>query len=68
MQAVFLMPTVYPVTVDNLNYAPVAVGVVLIGALASFFCPVIGARYWYRGEMHTVEDFTVRFLLQTQVT
>ena len=50
----------YPVTYMTLNYAPVAVGIVLVGALASFFCPVIGARHWYRGERHTVVNFTVR--------
>lgn len=50
----------YPVTTQTLNYAPVAVGIVLVGALLGFYCPVIGAKNWYRGEKHTVEDFTVR--------
>ena len=55
----FVLPTAYPVTTLTLNYAPVAVGIVLGGALLSFFCPFVGARLWYRGEKHTVEDFTV---------
>ena len=55
-----LLPCSYPVTETTLNYAPVAVGIVLIWALGSFFCPGIGARHWYRGEKHTIEDFTVR--------
>lgn len=48
-QAVFVLPTAYPVTSTTLNYAPVAVGIVLIGTLATWFMPVIGARKWYRG-------------------
>ncbi len=44
---------------DNLNYAGVAVGIVLLGALLFFFFPFIGAYRWYRGERHTIEDFSV---------
>ena len=44
---------------DNLNYAGVAVGIVLVGALLSFFFPGIGAYKWYRGERHTIDDFSV---------
>ncbi|CAK0780294.1 hypothetical protein CVIRNUC_005001 [Coccomyxa viridis] len=56
--AVFIMPTAFPVTRDNLNYAGVAVGIVLLGALLFFFFPFIGAYRWYRGERHTIEDFS----------
>ncbi len=55
-----MLPNLYPVTSANLNYAPVAVGIVLIGALIFFYIPYIGAYRWYRGERHTVEDYTVR--------
>ena len=48
-----------PAHADNLNYAGVAVGIVLVGALLSFFFPVIGAYKWYRGERHTIDDFSV---------
>ena len=47
---------------DNLNYAGVAVGIVLFGALISFFFPGIGAYKWYRGERHTIDDFSVSHL------
>jgi hypothetical protein len=60
LQVVFVLPGLYPVTSMNLNYAPVAVGIVLFGALIFFFFPYIGAYRWYRGERHTVEDFSVR--------
>ncbi|KAK9915256.1 hypothetical protein WJX75_006770 [Coccomyxa subellipsoidea] len=56
---VFVLPGLYPVTSMNLNYAPVAVGIVLFGALIFFFFPYIGAYRWYRGERHTVEDFSM---------
>ena len=48
---------------DNLNYAGVAVGIVLVGALLSFFFPGIGAYKWYRGERHTIDDFSVSMVL-----
>ena len=35
-------------------------GIVLFGALITFFFPFIGAYKWYRGEKHTVEDYSVR--------
>jgi len=47
---------------DNLNYAGVAVGIVLVGALISFFFPGVGAYKWYRGERHTIDDFSVSHL------
>ncbi|BDA43078.1 Amino-acid permease BAT1 [Coccomyxa sp. Obi] len=56
---VFVLPNLYPVTADNLNYAPVAVGIVLVGGLLFFYIPYFGAYRWYRGERHTVEDYTV---------
>ena len=34
-------------------------GIVLVGATLSFFFPFIGAYKWYRGERHTIEDFSV---------
>ena len=38
-------------------------GIVLFGALLFFFFPFIGAYRWYRGERHTIEDFSVSFIL-----
>ncbi len=53
----------YAVHAATLNYAGVAVGIVLVGALLSFFFPVIGAYKWYRGERHTIDDFSVSMVL-----
>ena len=49
MQVVFVLPTAYPVTSVTLNYSPVAVGIVLVGALIVWFLPVFGAHKWYHG-------------------
>lgn len=49
LQVVFVLPTLYPVTSTTLNYAPVAVGIVLLGTLFVWILPVIGARQWYKG-------------------
>ena len=38
-------------------------GIVLVGALLFFFFPFIGAYRWYRGERHTIEDFSVSLIL-----
>lgn len=46
---IFVLPTLYPVTGTTLNYAPVAVGTVLVGTLFVWFLPFIGARHWYQG-------------------
>ena len=49
LQVVFVLPTAYPVTTKTLNYAPVAVGIVLVGSLTVWVLPVIGAHKWYQG-------------------
>ncbi|KAK9809437.1 hypothetical protein WJX73_007100 [Symbiochloris irregularis] len=45
----FSLPTTYPVTLQSFNYTPVAVGLVLLGGLISWFFPIFGARHWYTG-------------------
>ena len=49
VQVVFVLPTLYPVTSTTLNYAPIAVGVVLVGTLVVWVLPFIGAHKWYLG-------------------
>ena len=46
---IFVLPTLYPVTSITLNYAPIAVGIVLVGTLFVWVLPIIGARHWYQG-------------------
>ena len=39
----------------------VAVGIVLVGTIVTWFLPCgLGARYWFRGELHTLKDSSVR--------
>ncbi|KAJ1685111.1 hypothetical protein LUZ63_016501 [Rhynchospora breviuscula] len=47
----FCLPVAYPITKDTLNYAPVAVGGVLVLCLSSW---VISARFWFHGPKTTV--------------
>jgi hypothetical protein len=35
-QVIFVLPTIYPVSYQTLNYAPVAVGIVLVGTLVTW--------------------------------
>jgi hypothetical protein len=56
LQLIFVMPDTYPVTLRNLNYSPVAVGLALILLLAAWFFPVYGVGRWFRGKAHTLKD------------
>ena len=49
VQVVFVLPRLYPVPSITLNYAPIAVGIVLVGTLFVWVLPFIGARHWYLG-------------------
>ena len=54
VQAAFVLPQTFPVTVSTLNYAGVAVGIVMLAALLFWFLPFgLGARRWFRGEIKT---------------
>ena len=46
MIIVLCLPSVYPVEISNLNYSPLALGAILIYALASWH---LGAKRWFRG-------------------
>ena len=55
LQIIFVLPTAYPITEQTLNYAPVAVGTVLVGTLVVWFLPFgWGARSWFKGELHNL--------------
>ena len=58
-QVAFVLPTSLPVTSETLNYAGVAVGIVLLGACAVWVLPRIGARHWYRGELKNYRELEV---------
>ena len=51
--AIFMLPIVYPITTENFNYAPVAVGGVLLAALVAW---VLSARHWFSGPIIDVDN------------
>ncbi|KAK9908694.1 hypothetical protein WJX75_001534 [Coccomyxa subellipsoidea] len=56
----FVLPVAYPVNLANFNWTPVTVALVLAGVLLAWFAPGCGARQWYHGKAHTLEDTSVR--------
>ena len=57
-QVAFTLPTVLPVSSSNLNWTPVTVGVAMSVVLGAWFFPKWGARTWYHGKAHTLEEET----------
>ena len=47
-QVMFCLPTSWPLQLTTLNFAPVGLGLTLVGALAAYFAPWKGAKHWYR--------------------
>lgn len=58
-QVAFVLPVAYPVNLANFNWTPVTVALVLAGVLLAWFAPGCGARQWYHGKAHTLEDTSV---------
>ncbi|KAK9865548.1 hypothetical protein WJX84_006827 [Apatococcus fuscideae] len=58
--AVFIMPTAYPVNSQTLNWAPVAVGIVLVWTFGYWLLPVIGARRWFKGPPAALEIYALK--------
>lgn len=50
--SVFLLPTYYPITWDNFNYAPLALGVGL-GLIMLWW--VLDARKWFKGPVRNID-------------
>ena len=46
------LPQDAPITINNMNYSPIALGIVLISA---FFSWIVSARYWFKGAHRTVK-------------
>ncbi|BDA48244.1 Amino-acid permease BAT1 homolog [Coccomyxa sp. Obi] len=57
---IFVLPDTYPIDLRTINYSPIAVGLVLVVLLATWFCPKYGAQHWYRGKAHMLHDQNVR--------
>ncbi|KAH8816794.1 amino acid or gaba permease [Xylogone sp. PMI_703] len=54
---VLVLPQVYPVTAQTLNYAPVMIGAISIISLAGWFLPFgLGGRSWFKGPQKTISE------------
>lgn len=47
-----MLPTAYPISRDNFNYTPVAVGSVLVLSLAHW---VLDAHKWFKGPVRNID-------------
>ncbi|KAK6931550.1 Amino acid/polyamine transporter I [Dillenia turbinata] len=52
ISVLFSLPIAYPVTADNLNYTPVAVGGLFILVVAYW---ILNARYWFKGPITNID-------------
>lgn len=50
---IFCLPTANPVTSQTLNYTVVAVGIIAVGSLSSWF---LWARKWFVGPVREIEE------------
>lgn len=48
---IFLLPTTYPITLETLNYAPVAIGTLLIVVMGWW---AFDARHWFKGPVREI--------------
>ncbi|GAB2228572.1 hypothetical protein Droror1_Dr00022692 [Drosera rotundifolia] len=53
ISVLFSLPVAYPVSVDNLNYTPVAVGGVLVLTVSAW---IFGARKWFKGPITNLDS------------
>lgn len=53
ISVLFSLPVEYPVTMETLNYTPVAVGGLLLLTVGSW---VFRARYWFKGPITNIDS------------
>lgn len=53
---ILLLPQLYPVTAETLNYAPICIGIISIVSLVGWVLPVWGARHWFKGPIKTITE------------
>jgi hypothetical protein len=58
--SVLILPQLYPVTAETLNYAPICVGIVTLLSLGGWFLPVVGGRHWFQGPKKTITEEELR--------
>ena len=58
--AVLLLPQLYPVDANTLNYAPICIGIITIISLGAWFFPRWGAMNWFQGPIKTITELELR--------
>lgn len=53
--SVLVLPQLYPVTVETLNYAPITIGIVTVLSAGGWLFPKWGAMYWFEGPKKTIQ-------------
>lgn len=53
---VLLLPQIYPVTSETLNYAPICIGIISIVSLVGWIFPHYGGRHWFKGPQRTISE------------
>ena len=56
MIIVLCLPQDTPITINNMNYSPIALGIVLVGA---WFSWVVSARFWFKGTFNMIGWLTI---------
>lgn len=57
---VLLLPQLYPVTGETLNYAPIMIGGISIISFVGWWLPRWGGRHWFQGPQRTISEEEVR--------
>jgi hypothetical protein len=58
--AVLLLPQLYPVTAQTLNYAPICIGAITIVSVVGRIFPKRGGRHWFKGPIKRITDEELR--------
>ncbi|RDW67018.1 amino acid or gaba permease [Coleophoma crateriformis] len=54
---VLLLPQLYPVTAQTLNYAPIMIGAITVISVAGWWLPFgVGGRAWFKGPQRTISE------------
>ncbi|KAK0610177.1 amino acid or gaba permease [Bombardia bombarda] len=54
---VLLLPQLYPVSMETLNYAPICIGIVTVVSTVGWIFPFgLGGRYWFTGPKRTIDE------------
>lgn len=54
--AALVLPQLYPVNSETLNYAPICIGIISTVSLVGWFFPRWGAMHWFQGPIKTITE------------